>query len=65
MDHRPGPLACLGRNDCTAQSVVKALDNFLGSVQQMHDVVMVPNKLKDMNAVRNFPAKFFQNVSTV
>jgi len=41
--------SCIGRQkDCTTQSLVKALDNFLGAMQQMRTVVMVPSKLKDI-----------------
>lgn len=47
-----GPLTLLGQSDCTPQSIVKALDNFLRAVQQMKEVVMVPNRLKDMTVVR-------------
>lgn len=46
-----GALTLLGQNDCTPQSIVKALDNFLRAVQQMREVVMVPSRLKDMTFV--------------
>ncbi|VDO97339.1 unnamed protein product [Soboliphyme baturini] len=42
--------ACLRYGECTASSIVKALDNFLVAVQQMKDIVMVPSRLLDMTS---------------
>lgn len=36
----------LHNKECAAQSLVKALDTFLQEVQEMRDVIMVPNRLR-------------------
>ena len=35
----------------SAQSIMKALDNFMRAANQMSEVVMVPNKLKDIDVL--------------
>ncbi len=43
-----GVLPGLSSKQCTAQSIMKALDNFMVAMNHMSDVVMVPNRLKDI-----------------
>lgn len=51
-----GVMSSLKQGECTAQSIVKALDNFLNAVNHMKDIVMVPSRLKDLTLAIQIPS---------